>query len=232
MTIPATHTEIEQIYLNAEMQGCRSICITACNSGEGSTSIASSLAERYILAGYRTLLVDMNLFSPSFAPIELPLIQQDAEMPWVEDRNSKRLFCGYPVPQDQGTMLMYKDPTTLRNIVTKWREKFERIVIDTSPILNVNRGNIPAQCVASAVDGTFLVVLSGTTLTSQIEEAIDILGKAANATILGTVLNTRDQPTLASEMCREIDRLKFTPKKMRAWLKRKVSNNRFLSMQV
>ncbi|POF55222.1 chromosome partitioning protein ParA, partial [Vibrio vulnificus] len=66
MMIPATHAEIEQLYLKAELEQIRSICLTGCSSGDGVTSIATALAERFILAGHHTLYVDLNLFKPAF----------------------------------------------------------------------------------------------------------------------------------------------------------------------
>ena len=35
MTIPATHAEIEQLYLQCELNGYRSVCISACQSEDG-----------------------------------------------------------------------------------------------------------------------------------------------------------------------------------------------------
>ena len=65
MKIPACSMEIEHVFLQLEQQECRSLCITSTNSGEGVTSLAQALTERHLLAGYRTLLVDLNLQNPS-----------------------------------------------------------------------------------------------------------------------------------------------------------------------
>lgn len=250
MTIPATHAEIEELYLSAELKQCRSICLTACNSGEGTTTLAKALTERYLLAGYKTLLVDLNMYRPSFVPLDFDIpseshessaqLIQDREL--IQDRDllqgqesdasSPKVFLGVSVPSDPTTRLRFKDPIQLRKQTEQWLEEYDRVVFDTSPILNVNHNNIPAQVVANASDGTFLVVLSGVTMTNQVMEATQILTDAASVQLLGSVLNYRDQPSLANEICREIDRLSWLPNRLTHWMKAKVRNNRFLSQSI
>ncbi|MCG9656391.1 CpsD/CapB family tyrosine-protein kinase [Vibrio mediterranei] len=238
MSIPATHAEIEELYLNAELKQCRSISITACNSQEGTSSVAQALTERYLLAGHKTLLVDLNLYHPSLMSIELPdvpplsseLAPQSSH--WVQDKHSPKVFLGVSAPSDPRTRLLYKDPTNLRQQVAEWLTQYDRVVIDTSPILNVNQNNIPAHCVANACDGTYLVVLSGATLTNQVADAVQALQEGTHTHLLGTVLNYRDQPSLANEICREIDRLGWLPAQITSWAKQKVIANRFLSLPI
>jgi DNA/RNA endonuclease YhcR with UshA esterase domain len=86
--------------------------------------------------------------------------------------------------------------------------------------------------VANACDGTFLVVLSGVTMTNQVSEAAQILNEGTCVQLLGSVLNYRDQPSLANEICREIDRLSWLPNRLTNWMKAKVRNNRFLSQSI
>ncbi|GAL34881.1 predicted protein SypD [Vibrio maritimus] len=238
MTIPATHAEIEELYLNAELKQCRSICLTACNSGEGTTTLAKALTERYLLAGYKTLLVDLNMFRPSLVPLdfEVPSENSDTSSQLLQeqdgDSTSPKVFLGVSVPSDPKTRLRFKDPIQLRKQTEQWLEEYDRVVFDTSPILNVNQNNIPAQVVANACDGTFLVVLSGVTMTNQVAEATQILNDATSVQLLGSVLNYRDQPSLANEICREIDRLSWLPNRVTNWMKTKVRNNRFLSQSI
>ncbi|ENM5771840.1 AAA family ATPase [Vibrio mimicus] len=215
--IPATHAEIEQIYLAAELANCRSLCITSCQSGEGVTSIASALTERYLLAGHDALLVDLNMFKPAFKEVEM-LNAPDGRQ-WVENRETHQLFTGLSVPRERSLQLSYKDPNTLSRAVQQWLSQYERIIIDTSPILNLNKNNIPAQSVASACDKTVLVVMSGTTTTQQVQKAIELLG-SDQISLLGTILNARDQPPLRLELIREINRLSFIPKRWRErWIR-------------
>jgi Mrp family chromosome partitioning ATPase len=238
MTIPATHAEIEDLYLNAELKQCRSVCLTACNSGEGTTTLAKALTERYLLAGYKTLLVDLNMFRPSLMPLDfdVPATTSDTSSQLLQEKNSDssspKVFLGVSVPSDPKTCLQFKDPIQLRKQTELWLSEYDRVVFDTSPILNVNHNNIPAQVVANACDGTFLVVLSGVTMTNQVSEAAQILNEGTCVQLLGSVLNYRDQPSLANEICREIDRLSWLPNRLTNWMKAKVRNNRFLSQSI
>jgi Mrp family chromosome partitioning ATPase len=216
--IPATHDEIEQIYLAAELSGSRSVCVTACHSREGVTAIASALTERYLLAGHKTLYVDLNLFHPAFQNIDM--LPSDAESELVtgsliEHRETQQLFTGVSVPAARSQQMAYKDPNKLKTAVTNWLSEFDRVIVDTSPLLNVNKNNIPAQSVASACDKTILIVLGGSTTSAQLNKAMAKLNQPG-IELLGTVLNAKEQPTLKQELIREIQRLRWLPESWRA----------------
>lgn len=227
--IPATHSEIEQIYLAAEMSQCRSICITACQPGDGVTSIATALAERYLLAGLKTLVVDLNTFHPAFKSSEL-VLQSTQEQCGVliEHKQSHQLFTGLPVPNLQSDLLSYRDPTQLTCHVDRWLSNFDRVICDTSPLLQINRSNIPAQVVASACDKTILVVMGGITTSGQLSKATELLS-SPSISLLGSILNLQHQATIGQEMVRELNRLTFLPKRWREYLTRKILTNDLLA---
>ncbi|MEZ8104232.1 chromosome partitioning protein ParA [Vibrio cortegadensis] len=227
MTISATHAEIEQLYLSAELEKCRSICITACHSGDGVTSVAAALTERYLLAGHKTLLVDLNLFNPAFLDLELSSTQ-DGEH-WLEYSETHQLFVGLPAPKETSTQLAYKDPITLQRKVAQWLNEYERIVIDTSPLLQVNKGNIPAQSVASACDCTLLVMLTGVTSAHHLTNAKSLLS-ASSINLFGCVMNMQQHPSLAQEIVRQLNKFKLIPKSLRAKLESVIYNNDFLNL--
>ncbi|USD67800.1 CpsD/CapB family tyrosine-protein kinase [Vibrio sp. SCSIO 43136] len=227
MTIPATHYEIEQLYLSAELAECRSICLTGCQSGDGVTAFATALAERYLLAGHRTLLVDLNLHRPAFTQIETELGNQS----WLEHKQTKQTLLGAAIPTDQSTLLALKDPQQLKNNVGLWLESYDRVIIDTSAMLQVNRGNIPAQVVASACDTTILVALAGVTTNRQVSQAVELL-QLSKANLMGTVLNHRDQPNLAQELSRQVEKLFFLPRSFRRSIKNALQANEFLNQVV
>ncbi|AIW14141.1 chromosome partitioning ATPase [Vibrio tubiashii] len=228
MIIPATHTEIEQIYLTAEMSECRSLCITACQSGDGVTSVVAALAERYLLAGHRTLVVDLNTFHPAFECIDIAPSDDDNVGLLVEHASTHQMFTGLTVPNNQSALLAYKDPAQLQNAVTQWLTQYDRVICDTSPLLHINRGNIPAQVVASACDQTALVIMGGKTSSGQLEKALQLINNPS-ISLLGSVLNLKQQATLAQEMVRELNRLKFIPKSWRDKWASKILTNEFLA---
>lgn len=228
MIIPATHTEIEQIYLAAEMSECRSLCITACQSGDGVTSVVAALAERYLLAGHRTLVVDLNTFHPAFECIDIAPSDDDNVGLLVEHASTHQMFTGLTVPNNQSALLAYKDPAQLQNAVTQWLTQYDRVICDTSPLLHINRGNIPAQVVANACDQTALVIMGGKTSSGQLEKAMQLINNPS-ISLLGSVLNLKQQATLAQEMVRELNRLKFIPKSWRDKWASKILTNEFLA---
>ena len=229
MTISATQAEVEKLYLTAELNGYRSTCITACQSGDGVTSIASAFTERCMLAGHSTLYVDLNLFNPAFHDLDLVNLEQQGQL--IEHKESKRLFVGVPAPREASTQLAFKDPTTLKSTVAKWLTQYDRVVIDTSPLLQVNKGNIPAQSVANACDSTLLVLAYGETTTSQLEQAKQLL--ATDGILLsGAIMNMKHAPSFTQELGRQLNRMKFIPQKWRTNLCNKLSQNEFLNLPI
>ncbi|MFA0097476.1 chromosome partitioning protein ParA [Vibrio splendidus] len=227
MTISATHAEVEQLYLASELNGQKSICVTACHSGDGVTSVATALAERFLLAGHSTLYVDLNLYNPAFK--DLNMLEDSQQGQLIEHVESHRMFIGVPAPQVASTQLAYKDPTTLQKVVNKWLEKYDRVIIDTSPLLNINKGNIPAQSVASACDSTLMVVAYGETSTHHLEQAKKLLD-AQSINLMGSVMNMKQTPSFAKELVRQINRMKFLPTKFRDSLANKLYHNEFLNL--
>ncbi|KZX67690.1 chromosome partitioning protein ParA [Vibrio sp. HI00D65] len=227
MTISATHAEIEQLYLASELNGQRSICVTACHSGDGVTSVATALAERFLLAGHSTLYVDLNLFNPGFKDLHLLDNEQPGQL--IEHIESQRTFIGVPAPTVSSTQLAYKDPATLQKAVSKWLEKYDRVIIDTSPLLNVNKGNIPAQSVASACNCTLIVVAFGETSTHHLEQAKKLLD-ANSIFLMGCIMNMKQTPSFAQELVRQLNRMQFIPAKLRERFANKLYQNEFLNL--
>lgn len=228
MIIPATHSEIEQIYLAAEMSDAKSLCITACQSGEGVTSVVAALAERYLLAGHSTLVVDLNTFNPAFESIDITPSSKESVGLLIEHSSTHQMFTGLTVPNNQSALLAYKDPTQLKNALQTWLSQYDRVICDTSPLLQINRGNVSAQVVASVCDKTALVVMGGKTSSGQLQKAMTLLDSPSTS-VLGSVLNLKHQATLGQEIVREINRFSFIPQRWRDNWARKILTNEFLA---
>lgn len=227
MTISAIQAEVEQLYLASELNGQKSICVTACHSGDGVTSIATALAERFLLAGHSTLYVDLNLYNPAFK--DLNMLEDNQAGQLIEHVESHRMFIGVPAPQLASTQLAYKDPATLQKVVEKWLENYDRVIIDTSPLLNINKGNIPAQSVASACDTTLMVIAYGETSSHHLEQAKKLLD-AQTINLMGGVINMKHTPSFANELIRQVNKLKFLPRSLQEKIKSSISRNEFLNL--
>lgn len=207
MTIPATHAEIEQLYLQCELNGYRSVCISACQSEDGVTSVAASLAERFILSGQRTLYVDFNLHKPAFEA----LYKLDDEIgQLIGHTSSHQAFVGVTAPEQATKQLNFRDPKYLSSDIKDWLSRYDKIVFDTSPLLSLNKNNVPAHMVASTCDATILVTCFGQTTTRQLEQAKSLLD-SSGAHLIGSVLNMKHSPSLKEEIQRQIEKLRFIP---------------------
>ncbi|GAK86843.1 predicted protein SypD [Vibrio ponticus] len=230
--IPATLNEIEQIFLAAEAKQARSLCVTSSHSGDGVTSTATALAERFLLAGFSTLLVDLNLFKPGYDVIsQFDNTDKQSEpksIQWLQPKLGEQLFTGITLPNHPTVMVNFRNPNYLKQQIENWLEQFDRVVIDTSPLLQNNRGNIPAQSVANACQYTVLVVLGGETSQGSLLASHELLQRA-EAKVLGVVLNNMTQRSLGEEIVRELNRCQFIPSKLRHKLTKRLLNNEWLS---
>ncbi|MDF2152162.1 CpsD/CapB family tyrosine-protein kinase [Vibrio sp. CAU 1672] len=227
MTIPATHSEIEQIYLNIQTNGFHSVCVVGCQSEDGVTSIASSLAERFVLAGYKTLYVDLNLFRPAYLSVH-QFEQSDMIGELLQRPQHGQVLLGLPAPTQTCASLVYRDPNGMRQQIAHWRDQYDRIVIDTSPLLNINKSNIPAQVVAGACDATILVACFAQTTATQLLQAKQLLD-ASNTNLIGAVLNMKQTPSLKDELIRQVNKLKVLPTGWKHKLKQQILRSEWLT---
>ncbi|MCP3697581.1 MAG: CpsD/CapB family tyrosine-protein kinase [Aliivibrio sp.] len=235
MRIPSCCMEIERVFLQLEKHECHSLCITSTNPGEGVSSLAQALTERHLLAGYRTLLVDFNLQNPSLTALSLEHTINNNEtdrthcLSYIE--HNSQVVLGVPVPQKKAQIVELRQPKKVSEQIKKWRKEFDKIIIDSSALSQLNANNIPAQSIAGCCDGTIMVVLSGQTLQTELKEALTSLDNH-HANLIGHVFNDKYQPRLKNEICREIERLHFIPNVITNKLIAFIQNNRFLSTVV
>lgn len=234
MNIPSSNVEIERVYAQLFNSEKCAISITSANTNEGVSSIALSLAQRNLLAGKSTLLVDLNLHHPSLNQL-LDVANTDPTLEilpsphLVSTVNSQSVLTGITAPRCRSSILKLRKPGVLEECIKYWQAQFDNIIIDCSPINRINANNIPAERVASACDGCILVVLASKTNESMLLEANRTL-QSNNATLLGCIYNDRDNPPLKDELLRELDRLPgyLDPisNKIRSW----IMNNKLLSL--
>ncbi|MBV1920859.1 MAG: hypothetical protein KUG73_09270, partial [Pseudomonadales bacterium] len=176
MNIPPSNVEIERVYAQLFNREKCAIAITSANTNEGVSSIAFSLAQRNLLAGKSTLLVDLNLHHPSLHQ----LLEIDSPSSYtgllpapnlVSTSDNQSTLTGITAPLCKSTILKLRRPGVLEECIEYWQSHFDNIIIDCSPINRINANNIPAERVASACDGCILVVLACKTTESMLLEA-------------------------------------------------------------
>lgn len=235
MQIPSQHMEIERIYSQILGGVHRSIAICSANPEEGVTSIAKALAQRNLLAGHSTLLVDLNLYHPSFnTQLELQEDTQEGLLNYPQLINTgteMTLLTGVTAPKRREAVIKLRKPGILEQCIEQWLQEFDTVIIDTSPVNRVNAQNIPPERVATACDGCLMVVLAGKTTEAMITTAVSKL-RFAGANLLGCIINDSDNPPLKTELLREVDRLgpkvNWFSSRLRKW----INNSRILSLEI
>ncbi|MCJ8010470.1 CpsD/CapB family tyrosine-protein kinase [Paenibacillus sp. KQZ6P-2] len=170
------------------------LVVTSTQAGEGKTTTISNLAVAYAHEGKKVLLIDGDLRHPSLQGIfNVPnrvglsniLANQCSYGEIIHQTTVENLslITAGPVPPNP-TELLSSDK--LREIIEVWKEEFDVILIDTSPVMAVADGLI----VASISDGVILVVQAGKVKREFIKKTKEKL-ELAKANILGVVLNNK-----------------------------------------
>jgi capsular exopolysaccharide synthesis family protein len=176
----------------ASPSAVRMVCITSCNQGEGKSMTAANLAVSYANQGMKTLLIDADLRDP--------VLHKTFNL---VNRAGLSLFLSHPNTLDQVTLetrvenlsLLPAGPASANHIellsssrmellLKEASASFDRIVIDTPPILPIT----DAQIVAALCDGVLLVVNIAKSKKMDLIHAKSLL-EQVKANLLGVVLN-------------------------------------------
>ena len=173
-------------------EGCRTVATTSTVPAEGKSCISANLAVALAQTGLRTLLVDADLRSPcqhelfSLDPepgLSNLLVADVAESAAVRETAVADLSivtAGRRPP----------DPTELLGSglfakqMESWRERFDWIIVDTTPMLPV----ADAAIVASVVRDVLFVIGTGSASRRSATDALASL-KQMDVQVLGAVLN-------------------------------------------
>ena len=217
-TLPIQYHELETIYARSIGRGHKSIAITAADSKEGVSTLTYALARRSEAGGHKTLIVDLNMLHPNIG--ELYNLEPTN---WVFD--GKHICSNIhhipaenmnvlPAPKDSLNIMKLRERSLISQNIDHWKEEYDVIIMDTSPLNAINRNNIPADLICSCCDATILVVMAGKTLESGVKHAYTQLANS-NVSLIGTVINDQYNPSLHDELIRETHRLdKWMPKLM------------------
>lgn len=238
--LSALNNEIEQLYNRLFTEDVRSVAICSSQSGEGATTIATLLAQRCLLMGKKTLLVDLNVYHPSFREL-LPLDNGNESTALTVDEQvfgqpqlielAEMALVGITAPKRKDAILKLRNENVLNAYIKQWHSEFECIVVDTTALSRVNYNNIPGDYVAKACDGAVLVVEAGKTPEESVEHSLSLL-KNHSVNLLGTVLNDHRNPPLKHELLRELSALKYIPNCINQFLERKIKNSKLLNLSI
>jgi Mrp family chromosome partitioning ATPase len=243
--LPIHYAELESIYSQTIDCGVRSLAITACGGGEGTTTLACALARRAQAGGRKTLLVDMNFCHPGIGPElgvtskswknldnlleeQIILLNEEGQAASYLPKSLLPLAV-LPAPSTPTGNLMLREKDYLARCMGAWLEEYEVVIVDTSPLNAINRHNLPAERICSQCEGTVLVVMAGITRQAQLHTAMARL-LSHGIQLSGCVFNDRYCPSLAEELIRETYRLQPWLPTLMTWLRGKIRQSPLLNL--
>jgi polysaccharide biosynthesis transport protein len=173
----------------------RTILVTSAQAGEGKTTTAVNTAISLAQLGARVLIIDCDLRRPSahkFFDVD-PLkglssyLSRDTDLDVLVHRtgiaNLSLLPCG-AIPPNPAELISSEKMRSMLSILT---ERYDHILIDSPPLLNVTDPVI----LSTMVDGVILVVHGGKSTRAVARRARQELA-VVGAKIFGVVLNNLD----------------------------------------
>lgn len=172
--------------------GCKKICITSSNSGEGKSITLLNLAISFAETGKKVLLVDADLRRPAIARLMAEkatpglsnvladLCQEEEAVRKDVQPNLDILYSG-DVPPNPSELLSSE---RMQAFIEKMASQYDYILIDTPPVNVVSDSCI----VANLTDGVLLLVRQGRTRKDAVKKAVAHL-QLTGANVLGYVLN-------------------------------------------
>jgi succinoglycan biosynthesis transport protein ExoP len=170
------------------------ILFTSAVPGEGKSYCSLNTAVAFAQQGFQTLLIDGDLRRPGLQRLlvdwnEKPgltdcLRQPDLFSTAVQQTSIQNLYClGDRKCQPGGAELVGKDG--LHDILQRSRESFDRVIIDTAPLMAVSdtlyiAKNVPTVC---------LVIYAGNTPRRLVRRALKLLDDVAQRNATGVILN-------------------------------------------
>ncbi len=174
----------------------KTFLVTSSFSGEGKTTFAANLAQTLAASGQRTLLLDGDLRKPSIGDVLgtteaegklSKLLVGEAELDdaiiSTDIENLHVLLCGEP-PDSPAELLGSQQ---FSDLLAQLSEKYDQVVIDSSPVLPVTDAKVLSQL----VDLVLIVVREGVSDRYALRQCLRQL-RDVGAPILGTVFNGAD----------------------------------------
>ena len=193
------------LFFSAAADQTKAVVITSGDAGDGKTTTASNLALIIAQSGKRVLLIDADMRKPMLHKIfELEpevglsnvLVGQNSlddalRTVTLGDEDSVRidvLFAGPKKPPNPAELL---DSDRMRQLLSEVRQRYDRIIVDTPPVLIV----ADAAILSSLGDGVILVVKSEKNARSLAERARALLADV-KARLLGGIVNDVQESVL------------------------------------
>jgi succinoglycan biosynthesis transport protein ExoP len=183
------------LFLETEGERPKVLLITSAMPGEGKSTVAANLARTLALGGSRVVLVDADLRRGALhqlmgmqrTPGLAELLWQTDDLEKVIQRDSLPNLSFIPRGVSLSNPGDFLLGSPLDQILTRLRQQFDYVVIDSSPLFAAD----DACCLAPKVDGTLFVVRRDHSSARAVREALDLLVQR-QAKVLGVIYNGAD----------------------------------------
>jgi len=170
----------------------RILMITSSVSGEGKTSLAVQLGVSIALAGHKTLIIDCDLRNPAAhgrlgvanRPGVCELLRGEVSLLEVVRATTIPGLDMIPAGQWTAETAQALVTAPLAQLFAMWREQYEFVILDSSPVLPVT----DALLLARHVDGVILSLLQGVSRVTQAAEACERF-TALGVNVIGAIVN-------------------------------------------
>lgn len=175
----------------------RRVLLAAPFGGEGTTTTALNLAGAFAELGERTLVVEGDIRKPALARVmgvksgiglaDILADRDVAAMDAVSGTSIDKVFMVASRNARDDDILARS--TELASVVEDLANRFDRTIIDSSPVL----ATADAGLLADAAQATVLVVRAGRTTFDEVTDALHVM-RSAGIDVVGTVLTDARMP--------------------------------------
>ena len=169
----------------------QTILFTSSGPGEGKSTTLANTAVALAQSGKQVIIMDCDLRKPvqhkifhkKNCGITNILVEELCAVDLIQDTQVEnlRILTSGPIPPNPSELLGSKK---MQRLLDTLKEKADYLIIDAPPVIAVT----DACVLASKVEGTVLVVNSGTVRPEMAKKAKELLIKA-NGHLLGVILN-------------------------------------------
>jgi capsular exopolysaccharide synthesis family protein len=187
-SIDATRTMLVHA---AGIESHRVVMITSAVGGEGKTSLATHLATSLARSGWRTLLIDADLRSPSIHRLfDLPetvglseLLRSEVDLAHAIGATAMEELKVLTAGRCDRQTLRFLSQGRIGPLFGQLKEQFEFVIVDSSPILPV----ADASLIAQQADAVLFSILSDVSRKTKVFAALQRLQRLG-VRILGAVV--------------------------------------------